>query len=143
MSGPSCVNSRPFEFIVVNDEAVINQMVQVNGRAAAPLWDAAFGIMVCGDLNQTFKPAPGYWVVDCSIACQNMILAAHELGLGAVWLGTYPQEERVMGQVELFDLPDNIVPHSILAFGYPAEGTEFPERDLYEEEKVHYNTYSN
>lgn len=141
MSGPSAVNARPWEFVVVKDEEVINRMVQGNGRAASPLWNADFGIMICGDLDKAFKPAPGYWAVDAAIACQNMLLAAHELGIGAVWLGTYPQEEKVMAQVANFNLPDNIVPHSILAFGYPTEGEAFPERDLYDESRVHYDQW--
>ena len=97
--------------------------------------------MVLGDLDRAFKPAPGYWVVDASIASQNMMLAARELGIGSVMLGTYPQEEKVMGQVELFDLPDNIVPFAIIAFGYPAESVTFEERDLYDETKVHYDKW--
>ena len=141
MSGPSAVNTRPWHFVVVRDEEIINKMVQVNGRAAGPLWGADLGIMVCGDLDRAFKPAPGYWVVDSSIACQNMMLAARELGIGSVMLGTYPQEERVLGQAELFGVPDNIVPFAIIALGYPAEGETFEERDLYEEEKVHYDKW--
>lgn len=141
MSGPSCVNSRPWHFVVVRDEELINRMVQTNGRAAAPLWGAPLGIMVCGDLDKTFKPAPGYWVVDSAIAVQNMVLAAHDLGIGSVVLGTYPQEERVLGQAELFGMPDNIVPFQIIAFGYPTEGETFEERDLYEEDRVHYDKW--
>lgn len=141
MSGPSAVNTRPWEFIVVKDDLLKDAMAEVNGPAAGPLMDAPLGIMVCGDLDRTFKPAPGYWVVDASIACENMMLAAKELGIGSVMLGTYPQQERVMGQVELFGLPDNIVPFAIIAFGYPAENVTFAERDLYDEERVHYDKW--
>mgnify|MGYP003324832985 CR=1 FL=1 len=58
-------------------------------------------------------------MIDCSIAAQNMTLAAEELGLGSVWLGVWPVEERVKNQAKLFNLPEKIVPHSILVFGYP------------------------
>ena len=141
MSGPSAVNTRPWHFIVVRDEEIIDKMVRINGRAAEPLWHAKVGIMVCGDLDRAFKSAPGFWVIDASIACQNMLLAAHDLGIGAVLLGTYPQQEKVMGQIDLFKLPDNIVPHSIIALGYPEDESDIQERDLYDESLVHYDKW--
>ncbi len=141
MSGPTCVNSRPWEFIVVNDKNLLNQMADANGRPAEPLRNATLGILVCGNLDRTFKPAQEYWVVDCSIAIQNMILAAQDQGVGSVWLGTWPQMERVKAQQELFNLPDNIIPHSLIAFGYPLDTEEYPERNLLEEDKVHFNKW--
>ncbi len=112
-------------------------MAEANGPAADPLRGAALGILVCGDLDRAYAKAPDYWIIDASIAAQNMILAAHNLGIGSVWLGTWPQSEKVKGQTKLFGLPENIVPHSIIAFGYPKDGEAFPERDLYEENRVH------
>ncbi len=80
-------------------------------------------------------------MIDCASAAQNMILAAQSMGIGSVWLGTWPQMDRVKRQQELFGLPENIIPHSLLSFGYPAEGEEYPERDLYQEEKVHFGKW--
>lgn len=62
-----------------------------------------------------------YWRIDGAHAAQNMILMAHNLGLGSVWLGTWSQMERVQKQSELFELPKYIMLHSILALGYPVE----------------------
>ena len=140
MSGPTCVNARQWSFIVVTDRVKLQKMADANGRPAEPLRKAAAGILVCGDLDRAFRPAPDYWVIDGSIACQNMILAAHDMGIGSVWLGTYPQMERVKAQKKLFGLPENIIPHSVLAFGYP-EDPEEEERDLYEEDRVHFNIW--
>ena len=89
-----------------------------------------------GDLERAFPRAPEYWVVDGSIACQNMILAAKALGIGSVWLGTWPQMDRVERQQALFDLPETVVPHSLIAFGYPAD-PELKGRGFYEEDRVH------
>ena len=140
MSGPSAVNARPWSFIVVRDKAMLNKMADGNGRAAEPLRGADVGILVCGDLERAFARAPEYWVVDGSIACQNMILAANALGIGSVWLGTWPQEEKIAAQKALFGLPEHIVPHSIIAFGYPAaESTK--EKLLYEEDRVHFEQW--
>ncbi|MCD7818221.1 MAG: nitroreductase family protein [Lachnospiraceae bacterium] len=140
MSGPSCVNARQWSFLVVTDKEKLNQMADANGKPADPLRNAAMGILVCGDLKRSFPPAPDYWVIDASIAAQNMILAAHDLGIGSVWLGTWPQMERVKKQAELFELPDHIVPHSVVAFGYP-ENEEETERNLYEEDRVHFDRW--
>jgi nitroreductase len=119
MSGPVCANAREWTFIVVRNQKTLEKMAAANGRPADPLKKADVGILVCGDLERAFKPAPDYWIIDGAIAGQNMILAAHALGIGSIWLGTYPQMERVKGQTELFNLPKSAIPHSIIAFGYP------------------------
>ena len=84
--------------------------------------------------------APEYWVIDASIATQNMVLAAQDLGIGSVWLGCWPCEDRVQEVKELMALPENIVPHSILALGY-AEEPDNEERDLYESDRVHFDEW--
>ena len=121
MAGPSCVNARDWHFIAVRDKEVLAQMAAANGRAADPLKGAAAGILICGDLDRAFKPAPDNWIIDGAIAGQNICLAAHALGIGSVWLGTYPQMERVNGQIAYFGLPETVVPHSIIALGWPEE----------------------
>ncbi len=141
MSGPSCTNARMWSFIVVKDPAKLNAMADANGKPAEPLRRAKMAILICGDLDRMFRPAPYYWVIDGAIAGENMALAAHALGIGCVWLGTWPQMERVQNQEALFDLPSTIIPHSVLAFGYPKEGDTFPERDLYEEDRVHFEEW--
>lgn len=137
-AGPSAVNARPWSFLVVRDREKLIQMADANGRSAEPLKKAALGILVCGDLERAFSRAPDYWIIDCTIAAQNMILAAHSLGIGSVWLGTWPQEEKVAAQKVLFALPDRIVPHSLLAFGYSAETNDPMRRSTWEPERVHY-----
>ena len=139
MSGPSCVNARDYSFIVVRDEETLLKMAEANGRPAQPLKKAAAGILVLGDLDRAFKGAPDYWIIDGAIACENLILAANALGIGSVWLGTYPQENRVENLKKLFDLPDNIIPHSIIALGYPDE--QPTRKGFYEEDRVHFEKW--
>ena len=136
MAGPSAVNVRPWSFVVVRDKDMLNRMADGNGRAAEPLRRATLGVLVCGDLQRAFDRAPDYWVIDGTIACQNMILAAHAMGVGSVWLGTWPQQEKMQAQKALFDLPEHIVPHSIIAFGYPA-GDMKVQPDRFEADRVH------
>lgn len=140
MSGPSAVNARPWSFVVVRNKAMLNAMADGNGRAAEPLRGADAGILICGDLTRAYQGAPDYWVVDGSIAAQNMILAAHAMGIGSVWLGTWPQENKIAAQKELFHLPEHIVPHSIIAFGYPAQDNS-KQKLLYEEDRVHFEKW--
>ena len=143
MAGPSCTNARDWSFISTRDPEIMAKMADANGYPAEPLRRAALGILVLGDLERAFRPAPDYWIIDGSIAAQNMILAAHALGVGSVWLGTYPQMERVEAQRKLFDLPDTVVPHSVIAFGYPDEteksGFQTPgmEKGMFEPDRVH------
>ena len=140
MSGPSCVNARDWSFIVVKDRNTLNKMADANGRPAEPLRGADFGVLVCGDLERAFPRAQEYWVVDGSIAAQNMILAAKALGVGSVWLGTWPQMNRVEALRALFDLPETQVPHSVIAFGYPAEQPA-PRAPEWEEDRVHFEKW--
>ena len=140
MSGPSCVNARDWSFVVVRDPETLGKMADGNGRPADPLRSAKVGILVCGDLGRAFPPAKDYWVIDGAIAAQNMILAAQSLGIGSVWLGTWPQMERVEAQKKLFNLPEDQVPHSLIAFGYPQEA-EQKEKLIWEEDRVHYERW--
>lgn len=141
MSGPSCVNARDWSFVVVTDPERLGQMADANGRPAEPLRHAAAGILVCGDLDRAFSGAKDYWVIDGAIAAQNICLAAQALGLGAVWLGTWPQMERVEAQKKLFALPEQIIPHSIIALGYSKTDLTAERKDRYEENRVHFNQW--
>ena len=80
-------------------------------------------------------------VVALAIAAQNICLAAQELGLGAVWLGTWPQMDRVEAQQKLFALPETIVPHSIIALGYPEADLTAPRESRYEDDRIHFNQW--
>ena len=140
MSGPTCVNSKDWSFIVIDDQEVLKQMYEANGVPAKPLLECAFAILICGDYTKAFQYAKDYFAVDGSIAGQNMILAAWSLGIGSVWLGTWPQMDRVFAQSKLFDLPNDQIPHSIIAFGYPLDEIKEKE-EYYDESVVHYNKW--
>ena len=141
MAGPTCVNARDWSFLVVTDREVLNAMADANGRPAQPLRTAPLAILICGDMGRAFPPAKDYAVIDTSIAAENMILAAQSLGIGSVWLGTWPQMDRVKNQAALFGLPEDIVPHSVIAFGYPAEDPDKSAKPRYEEDRVHFNRW--
>lgn len=141
MSGPSCVNARDWQFIVVENKETLNKMADANGPYAAPLRHAPVGILICGDLNRAFERAKDYWIVDGAIAGQNITLAARALGIGSVWLGTWPQMDRVENQVKLFGLPESVMPHSIIALGYSKETENATPKNSYDEACVHFEKW--
>lgn len=95
MSAPTAGNKQPWNFVVVTDKNIL-RAVPLKLEYAKPVAAAPLAIVVCGDLNKTFDgEGQEYWVQDLSAASQNILLASHSLGLGAVWCGVYPISERV------------------------------------------------
>jgi nitroreductase len=118
MQAPSARNQQPWQFLVIDDRAILDAVPEFMPNAAMAR-HAPMGILVCGDLS--LEKSPGYWVVDCAAAVENMLLAAHALELGAVWTGVYPHEPRMEGLQKLLGLPENVKAHSLVIVGYPAE----------------------
>jgi nitroreductase len=135
MQAPSAGNQQPWHFVLVTErsqlEALADGLPYGKMLKTAPL-----GVAVCADLE--LAKHPGYWVQDCSAATQNLLLAAHALGLGAVWLGVYPVEERVEWVKQLLKLPEQVIPLCVVSLGYPATTPEPPAR-RYAESRLHYN----
>ena len=140
MAGPSAANRRPFSFLVVKDPETLKKISEANGPAAKLLSGAKMGIVVCADMKRSFAQAPNYTAVDTTIATENMILAAWELGIGTCWIGTWPQPEKFEAQKALLGLPEDIVPHHIVAFGYPLEEPKVT-KEKWEEDRVHYEKW--
>ena len=132
MAAPSASNERPWRFLVARDQA----MREALGNATPygkPLLGAPVGIVVCADTGVCKHE--GFWVIDCSAAIENLLIAAHALGLGAVWLGVHPHPELVGSVSAAAGLPDGIAPHSMIALGHPAE--ERPAMDRYDATFIH------
>ncbi|NHJ84031.1 MAG: nitroreductase family protein [Asgard group archaeon] len=136
MQAPSAGNNQPWHFVVITDRNILNKIPDFHPYSKM-LLEAPLAILICGEY--TAERFCGYWVQDCSAATENLLLAAHALGLGAVWLGIYPIQERVDGLNELLNLPRNIYPLSLIAIGYPDE--EKKPENRYKEDKIHYNTW--
>ncbi|MEE4197025.1 MAG: nitroreductase family protein [Bacteroidales bacterium] len=136
MYAPSARNQQPWHFLMIDDREMLNKISEIHPYAQM-LQQAKWAIIVCGD--EQLELSRGYWVVDCSAATQNILLAAHGLGLGAVWLGLHPRKERKDAIRDLLNLPRHIHPLSLIAVGYPAEQKELPER--FKRERIHYNRW--
>jgi nitroreductase len=136
MNAPSAGNQQPWHFIVIRDRASLDAIPTFHPYSQM-LKEAPLGIVVCGDLEKQVHD--GYWVQDCSAATENLLLAAHAKGLGAVWLCVYPREPRVIGVKEILKLPDYIIPLCIISLGLPAE--EKPQAKRFIPERIHYDRW--
>lgn len=138
MAAPTAVNLQPWHFIVITDKPTIDLL---SGRQPT---NAPLLIAVCGDTDKTTMPdgktkLPDFWVEDVSAATENLLLAAHALGLGAVWTGVYPAMERVAEVANVLNCPNNIVPMAVVRVGYPDEAPE--PKDKFKEENISYNKF--
>ncbi len=136
MHAPSARNSQPWQFVVITDRQILRQASAINPNAEMAA-RAPLAILICADPR--LEKSSGYWPVDCAAAAQNMLLAAHGLGLGAVWTGVWPRKERMDGFRRLFDLPEPVIAHSLIVVGYPAE--QPPPEDRYRSDRVHRNAW--
>jgi nitroreductase len=134
MSAPSALNGQPWQFVVITDRQLLKQVPVINPYAEMAE-HAPLAILICADSR--LDHAPWYWPVDCAAAAENMLLAAHGLGLGAVWTGVWPREERMDGFRHLFHLPKPVTAHSLIVVGYPTE--QLSPEDRYHRERVHRN----
>lgn len=130
MAAPSASNRRPWHFVVVTDRGKLDELAE-DQPYGKMLFEAPLCIAVCGDPGVSSR----FWVQDCSAATENLLLAAVGLGLGAVWLGVYPSEERVAAVRGALGIPEAIVPLNLISIGNPAEEKE--PRTQYDEARVH------
>jgi len=139
MSAPSAINKQPWAFIVVTDEAVLAQLAEALPYSRCGN-HPAIAIIPCGDLS---KAIPGemanFWINDVSAATENILLAAHAMGLGAVWTGLHPDMNRAKMVQEMLGLPEHIIPLCVVPIGVPAEQPEV--KNKYKTENIHYNRW--
>ena len=139
MAAPTAMNRQPWHFIVVDKRSVLDQLAKANPHAKM-LKKTQLAIVVCGDMDKAIEGGGrDFWIQDVSAATENLLLAAHAMGLGAVWTGAYPAEERCKAIEKVFDLPDNIIPLNIVVVGYPAEHPQ--PKDKFKDGNISYNEY--
>jgi len=137
MAAPTAVNKQPWHFYVLNTKEAINRLADASQRGSDMVRSAALVIVVCGDMDKALEgKAREYWIQDTSAATENLLLAAHALGLGAVWTGVYPMKERVEMTTKVLSLPENLVPLCTILIGYPAESPT--PKDKWKPENVTY-----
>ncbi|HBX43835.1 MAG TPA: nitroreductase family protein [Deltaproteobacteria bacterium] len=132
MQAPSAGNEQPWHFVVITDRATLREVPRFHPHANM-VPDAPVAVLVCGDLSR--EKHEGFWVQDCSAATQNILLAAHAKGLGAVWVGIHPREDRVFGFRKLLELPDHVVPLALVPIGFPE--ARKPEEERFDRSRIH------
>lgn len=130
MAAPSASNRRPWHMVTVIDRARLTSLAQAHPHGEMTA-QAAAAIVVCGDPTMS----PRYWVQDCSAATENILIAASALGLGAVWLGCHPNQEREAAIRKVLDIPDSIAVLNVISVGRPAE--QRPPRTQYNSSRDH------
>ncbi len=136
MAAPTARNTLAWEFLVVDDKKLFNEIQKVHPYSSM-LNGASNAILVCGNLKE--EDAEGYNAINTSAVTQNILLAAHDMGLGTCWIGLYPREERVLGIRKIFNIPEYILPVNLVAVGYPDEVKQPNNRYL--ENRVHFNKW--
>ena len=140
MAAPSGVNKQTWEFILIDDKDVLTALADALPYAKMAA-HAPMAIAVCGNSDRFLDDEDAtLWVQDVSAASENILLAAHALGLGGVWTCLYPHRDRMEAATGILDLPEQIVPFSLIPVGYPAK--EHAPIDKWHEDRVHLNHYS-
>ena len=138
MAAPSAMNHQPWAFVVVTEDSVLAQLGQAFPYSRCDQQPAC-AIVPCGDLSKAIVGSEDFWINDVSAATENLLLAAHAMGLGAVWTGLHPNMERATEAQRLLGLPEHIVPLCIVPVGVPAEQPEV--KDKWNTENIHYNRW--
>lgn len=139
MSAPSGVNKQPWEFIVVDDKNLLQQLADAlpyaKMAAKAPL-----AIIVCGNRNRFLEGADDIlWEQDCAAASENILLAAHALGLGGVWTCLYPHQDRIDPVKKILNISDSLVPFNLIPIGHPA--SDHAPMDKWHPDRIHFNRF--
>lgn len=137
MAAPSALNKQPWAFVVVTDEKIIARLGEALPYSRCSNRPAC-AFIPCGDLSKTIEgDLAAFWINDVSAATENLLLAAHAMGLGAVWTGLHPDMNRVTMVQQLLGLPEHIIPLCVVPVGVPAEQPAV--KDKYNPENIHYN----
>ncbi len=138
MAAPSGRDMRPWQFVIIDDKAVLDSL-SARLPYAKMLKAAVVAVVVCGDMGivDTEGQPSRNWVMDCSAATENLLLAAEAMGLGAVWTGVYPYDERIAAVKAALRLPEKVIPLNVVPIGYP-QGDPKP-KEKYAPERLHYN----
>ncbi len=137
MAAPTAMNKQPWHFVVVDQRNVLDALAGANPYAKM-LKKAPLAIVVCGNTDKMIEGGGrDFWIQDASAATENLLLAAHAMGLGAVWTGAYPSEERCISISKVLSLSDNLIPLNMIVVGYPAE--QLQPKQKFKEENISYN----
>jgi nitroreductase len=140
MQAPSAHNRQPWEFIVITNREDLKAIAEMSPYAKM-LNYAPAAVAACANTRRGEADEPGdtMWVQDMAAATENILLQIVEEGLGGVWLGWYPDRERMESFTKRFALPAHVIPFSVIALGCPAREYEVANR--FDAARIHYGAY--
>lgn len=136
MYAPSAHNKQPWEFFIVEERKILDE-ISNNHPYAKMLKKAPAAIVVLADTKK--QPDKGYYSQDCSAATMNILLSAWAYKIGSCWIGIFPKEERIEIVKKILNVPEKYIPFSIVSLGYPVKSPEKIER--FDEKKIHINVW--
>jgi nitroreductase len=138
MAAPSAMTKDPWRFVVIRRPQTLSQLATIlpGGKM---LSTAALAIVVSGDLEATFERQLSFLLQDCSAAIENLLVAAHGLGLGACWVGVHPTPDSIREVSKLLGLPNSVIPVAAIALGQPGEQLE--ARTRFDVASIHFEKW--
>ena len=149
MAAPSGSNIQPWHFVVVTDKSQFGRIFENNFNLKT-FNSAAAVVVFCADTTVTRPPRNnpdgdpvtrpnGTWRDDMGACTENFLLAAESLGLGAVWTACYPYPDRYVSVKKELGLPEEVMPYSVIAVGWP--DTLYQPKDKWDPERIHYDKW--
>ena len=132
MQAPSAGNQQPWEFYVITDREMLSRLSHMS-KYAGPVANAPMAIVAA---YRTDLWEPDMAVVDMSIAMENLWLETTAQGLGGVWIGTAPIEERMRYVENVVKIPEGQRAFAVFPIGYPDE--ERKQQDRFDEKRIHW-----
>lgn len=136
MYAPSAMNLQAWHFIVIDDKNILTDTIKSIPHAEL-LKQTPNAILVCGD--KTIETNESWMIQNCSAAIQNVLMAAHGLGIASCWIAIHGIDNVLKNVSRQFNLPENVIPVALISLGYPDE-TVFAE-DRFKQDKIHYNKW--
>jgi nitroreductase len=139
MAAPSAVNVQPWSFIVVTERATLDKLCAVLSYAKM-LAKAGAAIIACGLPAKDATVAPKFWVIDCTAASENILLAAHALGYGALWTAVYPDDVKIAAVRSILHIPDGVIPLNVIPVGVPVPRAD-SVKDKFDKNNLHHEQW--
>ena len=137
MQAPSAGNQQPWEFIIVEDKERLKKLSEASPYSKMVANSPVTVVLLSRKEGVKFPPCIPQ---DMGAAAENLLLEAVQLGLGAVWLGIAPVQERMNYIKDLFSLPESIEPFALIPVGYPdGQKNEFVDR--FDATRIHYENW--
>lgn len=137
MNAPSAAEQRPWHFVVISRRELLDALADAVDEGNPMLKQAQAAILLC--IDPALVKLAGYGEKDCACAAQNIQLAAHDLGLGTVWISIQGIPPRENGCRSLLSLPDAICPFALFPLGEPME--KLPARQNFDATRVHHDKW--